>query len=246
MTYPDHDTAGNSQIPVEPRVPDSSAVALYTYLQAAWPRLPGAWLYLDIQMHTHTHILQYMFFCLLNLFIRWHRWKKNAGHEICLSWMPEQVHPCLPAFCDQIWICFICTFLWLRIKQPCAHSFRVSIQIWQFSQRSVNSYPQTGAVRVGSDDGEAVAWFVQASHSKGNDGGVVPSHKVLWGKNDVAINHDRTKSLIKYRPFFPHFLYVLLNEKWFTRRVNVWCDTSAWSWHTTHPPASSWYFQVSD
>lgn len=35
MTYPDHDTAGNSQIPVEPCVPDSSAVALYTYLQAA-------------------------------------------------------------------------------------------------------------------------------------------------------------------------------------------------------------------
>lgn len=34
-TYLDYDTTGNSQIPVKPGVPDSAAIALYTYLQAA-------------------------------------------------------------------------------------------------------------------------------------------------------------------------------------------------------------------
>lgn len=102
----------------------------------------------------------------------------------------------------------------------------------------LNSYPQTGAVRVGSDDGEAIAWFVQAAHSKGNDGGVVPGQKVLWSNKRHCYRSRQDKSLIT----FLHFLHILLDEKWFTRWINIRYDASVWFWHTTHSldlPSSS-------
>lgn len=69
------------------------------------------------------------------------------------------------------------------------------------------SYSQTGAIRVGSNNGEAVAWFVQAAHSKGDDGGVVPGNKVLWSKKIIALNNNRTNYS------FLHLLHILLQKE---------------------------------
>lgn len=44
------------------------------------------------------------------------------------------------------------------------------------------TYPEAGAVSVGTHDGEPIACLVLATHSKSNDGGEVVDDKILEGK----------------------------------------------------------------
>lgn len=46
-------------------------------------------------------------------------------------------------------------------------------------RKRAGSHPQAGAVRVGSDHGEAVSWQVASAHGEGDEAGEVPGHKVL-------------------------------------------------------------------